>query len=62
MKKCICPDWDENVIHIENICAKSESVALFLMGLTSFKFCPFCGRELINSHIDTIVKYNGTVV
>ena len=51
MKSCDCPDWEPNIKHINYMIEIYPEASTHFYDLTSFKFCPFCGRKLRDTSV-----------
>ena len=49
MRECSCLDWMPNVKAINGALVMSE-IHSNAFDLTPFRFCPWCGRKLIDSN------------
>jgi hypothetical protein len=57
MRNCTCPDWEPNVNHI-NDALQMAAIHHSAYDLTSFKFCPWCGKKLIEKDLTLMEIYS----
>jgi hypothetical protein len=63
MRYCSCPDFDVNVKYI-NASLQMAELHHSVYNLTPFKYCPWCGKELVEAEDKKInfIKHDGTMV
>ena len=48
-RECTCPDWKPNVDHI-NACIAMSELHSMVFELTTFRYCPWCGKKLTETN------------